>query len=314
MVTGQESENMSENATGTNGQEEPAGYSEIAKRYTVIGHDDGDASVGLGSLEIYGDRAALFSALAKAQAKYAPIKRTRTVKVKSDRGDYTFDYAPLEEVISATLPALNSEGLACLSFRADAEPGVADLHTLLTHESGAFFHVLEKLSTMGVDRQGNSYALKEQEFGSKLTYRRRYQYGCLTGSSPEVDDDGNAADGNEAAPIPKPRQEPRRTPPEPPKQAAKAAVDSMRQDLQATFKKAEDLEKFVPESAPATGSEPITEEVGAKLKAEMLRCGYNKLSATAKIREVCGAEKTRESLTMADAEKLLFALRQEQSK
>jgi hypothetical protein len=85
---------------------------------------------------------------------------------------------------------------------------------MLTHESGAFLHVVEKLSTLAVAKDGSEYPMKQQEFGSQLTYRRRYQYQCLAGCSPEYDDDGNKGDGNEAVPVQK-RQEQRREPPAP---------------------------------------------------------------------------------------------------
>ncbi len=192
----------------------------------------------IGTLSIHGDRAKLFASLAKAQGEYKPIARSRKVKVKTRGGDeYTFDYAPLEEVISATLPALNANGIGWICLRADGEPGVADLHTMLTHESGAFVHVVEKLSTLAVNQDGSEYPMKQQEFGSQLTYRRRYQYQCLAGCSPEYDDDGSKGEGNEAVPVqrrqeqrreppaPKPRQEPARAPSQPPKQLADELAD-----------------------------------------------------------------------------------------
>lgn len=171
----------------------------------VVEPDLAPGELRLGTLSIYGDRSRLFGALARAQANFAPIKRSRTVKVRSDKGDYTFDYAPLEEVIEATRPALAAEGLAVPAFLADAgEPGEADLHTLLTHESGACIHVVERLPAVG----------KAQERGSQVTYRRRYQYQCVTGTSPEFDDDGNAADGNKVEGMQQ-KDQPRRQAPAP---------------------------------------------------------------------------------------------------
>jgi hypothetical protein len=210
----------------------------------------------LGTLRIQGDRAALFKALAKAQGEYKPISRSRKVKVKTRTGDeYTFDYAPLEEVISSTLPALNANGIGWICLRADGEPGVADLHTMLTHESGAFMHVVEKLSTMAVNQDGSEYPMKQQEFGSQLTYRRRYQYQCLAGCSPEYDDDGNKADGNEAVPAAR-RQEQRREPPAPkPRQeAAKPASQPPPKQLQ------EELADRGIANKPAEADDPLAKD------------------------------------------------------
>ncbi len=158
----------------------------------------------LGSLSIYGNRALLFAALAKAQAGYDPIKRTRTVQVRGDKASYDYDYAPLEEVISCTLPSLNANGLAWTSLLADPDTTEAtDLHTMLTHESGAFLHVKETLPPVQ----------KAQERGIQVTYRRRYQYQCVTGTSPEFDDDGGSTPDAQVSNVQQKRREPPKPPP-----------------------------------------------------------------------------------------------------
>lgn len=148
------------------------------------GHTDVDV-LRLGErISLHGtlaQRIAFFAALAKAQAAYEPIARTRNVEVKSDKGSYTFDYAPLEEVLSATMPALNANGIAWLCV-----PTEGELHTILTHAEGAMLHSVEPLPAFD----------SPQRYGSALTYRRRYGYQCLTGTAPEYDDDGNEASGN----------------------------------------------------------------------------------------------------------------------
>lgn len=162
-------------------------------------------------LRLHGDakqRAAYFGALAQAQAAYAPIERTRTVEVVPREGRaYTFDYAPLEEVISATRPALTAAGLAYSSYIADGEKG-PELHTLLSHVDGGFVHMVEALP----------HVEKPQQMGSALTYHRRYQYQCLTGTSPEYDDDGNEASGNKVQGM----QQRNRQPPAPAPRSAPA--------------------------------------------------------------------------------------------
>src|SRR5690349_8383170 len=177
----------------------------------------------LGTLEIHGDRAALFGALARAQAGYQPIARTRQV----DTGKYKFDYAPLEKVIEATQPALNAQGLAWVSVVAGGGTEDADLHTLLTHESGAFLHVVESLPPVD----------SPQARGSQITYKRRYQYQCLTGTSPEFDDDGNSGSAQRVEDRPAKQ----RQPPAPPQRAPE------RQEA--------------PKPAPTTKAAPATEQV-----------------------------------------------------
>lgn len=268
----------------------------------------GAREMRLGTLSIHGDRAALFAALAKAQAGYQAIPRSRTVKVKSDKGDYTFDYAPLEEVLSATLPSLNEQGLALLSFMGDpdGQDTETELHTLLTHESGAFFHISEHLPHVG----------KAQERGSQVTYRRRYQTGCVTGTSPEFDDDGNQADGNQVQGM---AQKPRRTPPAPAPKASSApkvvephphappaqeeATKAMSPELKATF------------TGPAVFNEPTvvvvddedpSEEDVMRIRAAFVSRGMGALKATEFVRQVTG--KKREDCKRQDVLKILKAL------
>jgi hypothetical protein len=300
----------------------------------------GGPSMLLGTLRIHGDRAALFAALARAQAGYQAIPRSRTVKVKSDKGDYTFDYAPLEEVLTATLPSLNENGLALLSVMGDPEGENAEteLHTLLTHESGAFIHTVERLPHVG----------KAQERGSQVTYRRRYQTGCLTGTSPEFDDDGNQADGNKVEGM----NQKRRTPPPPPAKthAERIAATSTERVavagngdpivpkpriVEAHPHKPPAIEQatagmspeqkatsmgptvFTPEAVPirsVVNDEPLSEDMAMRLKGEFVRCGWGRAKVEVKLVEICGEGKTRANLTAEDGEKLIAAMAKEASK
>lgn len=216
----------------------------------------------LGRLTIHGDRAALFAALARAQRQFQPLERTREVKVETRDGrDYSFSYAPLDEVLDSTRPHLNAEGLALLSVMGDGPKGDGDaeLHTLLTHESGAFLHIAEVLPPVG----------KAQERGSQVTYRRRYQTQCVTGVAAEFDDDGNAADGNKASFAPKggPRRTPPAVPPrqEPPKAAPRA-----------------------PEPREPVADGPVTDEDRDALKHAFARANMSGKEVSAFCVAVCG--------------------------
>jgi hypothetical protein len=156
----------------------------------------------------------LAGALAKAQAGFQKIERTRTVTVKTkDRegrpsGEYTFSYAPLDVVLAATMPALNANGLSLVSLPMD---GGRFLRTLLLHESGEWLAVeLRMPETDG----------SPQKFGSALTYLRRYSAISLLGVASEEDDDGNAAEGNHVEKktdrAPAPRTPAARHDPQPP--------------------------------------------------------------------------------------------------
>jgi len=131
----------------------------------------------------------LFAALAKAQAAFDPIQRTRTVKVQTKSGgSYEFSYAPLDEVLRATRQALAANGLS-VSHPCEIKEGVTlCCGTRISHASGQWAE-----SCLEVNRPS---AL--QEVGSALTYMRRYTLTGLLGVVADEDDDGNAASGNHA--------------------------------------------------------------------------------------------------------------------
>lgn len=200
------------------------------------GNDSANQPVtpGFGGFAIHGSAAAVFAALAAAQADFGPIERSRTVTVTSDKGNYTFSYAPLETILSAVSPALNKRGLALLQPFVRESAGWV-LRTILAHESGAYIEC-----TMPIAHPKRSYWDKTsnqrreveggwQELGSAITYARRYMVGALLGIAPEEDDDGTAAE--EMPREVKPRQNTRPTPPAPPakvepKPEPKAATSS----------------------------------------------------------------------------------------
>ena len=169
------------------------------------------------STEIHGDPAPLFAALAKARAEFRPIRKTREVKVQSDRGSYTFSYAELDELIDATVPALAANGLAVFHTRSSADGKEVVTH-FLAHSSGAYLKSEQAIPMTKADRGGNERRLTEQEFGSAFTYARRYAYQALLNLAAEDDDDANQADGNrveerrDKRQAPTPRPEPKAPP------------------------------------------------------------------------------------------------------
>lgn len=160
--------------------------------------------------------AEVFAALAKAQAEFGDIVRSKTVSVRSDKGTYTFDYAPLESVLAATVPALNRHGLALLQpLCKEGQDWI--LRTIIAHSSGAFVQTM--LVIPSPDRGG------WQALGGAITYARRYMVGALLGVAPEEDDDGTSAEGMHRDVAPKgPRSNSQPTPPKPPPQKEPAKV------------------------------------------------------------------------------------------
>jgi hypothetical protein len=138
----------------------------------------------------------LIAALAKAQGAITAPERNKTVKVtpRSGGASYSFKYATLNGIIEAIRKPFSDNGLwftQVLTFR---EPdnnyqGHYRVTTTIWHESGQFIRSEVPLI---INDAGNN-----QQFGSALTYMKRYALSALCGIAAEEDDDGNIADGNE---------------------------------------------------------------------------------------------------------------------
>lgn len=121
-------------------------------------------------------------ALAKAQAAFPSITRSREVTVTTKAGgSYSFKYAPLDSIFAAIRKPLADNDLAVTQLLDGSS-----LTTLLLHGSGAVLTSrVPIVSGSGI-----------QEFGSAITYLRRYALQAILGIAADDDDDGNAAAGN----------------------------------------------------------------------------------------------------------------------
>lgn len=178
-------------------------------------------------LTYHGELGPLFEALAKAQAEFPVLEKSRTVQVRSEKGSYSFDYATLDDLQQATRPILAKHGL-CLIQPFYGDVGSKELRTILGHATGARIEATVVLTE----------APSVQQFGSQLTYIKRYAIKSLLCINDGEDDDGAEASGmkadvaprqRQASPPPVPqqakrqvRQEPPPVKPEPPKEEPKA--------------------------------------------------------------------------------------------
>lgn len=126
---------------------------------------------------------ALIAALVKARPAFKPVLREAVGQVGQNR---EYRYADLSALLEATVPALTAQGLAVLQA-VDAE--TSSLITRLAHISGEW---AEAAYPLNLD-------LPPQQFGSSLTYGRRYSLQALLCLAAE-DDDAQAV---EKAPKPK---------------------------------------------------------------------------------------------------------------
>jgi hypothetical protein len=148
--------------------------------------------------------AELSAALAKAQGAFTPVTKSKTAQVRSDKGNYSYTYSTLDELIAATRPALSANGLACIQHaRTDGQRVV--VVTELLHTSGQRLAFPEIALPAGGT---------PQSIGSALTYARRYSLSASLGVAAEEDDDGQAATADKAEPRKaekKPAQAPKPT-------------------------------------------------------------------------------------------------------
>jgi len=128
--------------------------------------------------------------LAKAQGVMTNPEKNKTVKVRTRSGDsYGFAYADLAAVIDAIKKPLSDNGIAFAQALSQDENGKFRLVTTFLHSSGQF---ISSTTPLLIGGDGN------QDFGSSLTFMKRYALAALAGIAPDSDDDANTADGNEA--------------------------------------------------------------------------------------------------------------------
>lgn len=129
----------------------------------------------------------LFGALAAARLEFADIVKSKTVQVKGDKANYSYNYADIASIIEATAPALAKHGLIFIQTPEVATEGgrtVVIVHGVLAHKSGATYTVMPLLMPVG--------ASTPQSIGSAITFARRYQLSAALNLA-AADDDGNEA-------------------------------------------------------------------------------------------------------------------------
>lgn len=118
----------------------------------------------------------LSEALCKAQ------KNFKTALKKKINPYFHSKYADYSEILRCIKEPLNNEGITIL------QPIKDDIvETILLHESGEYI-----LSQTRIYNLSN----KPQDYGSAITYARRYALSAILSIDSDEDDDGNIANGN----------------------------------------------------------------------------------------------------------------------
>ena len=130
----------------------------------------------------------LAMALSKAQAVMGPAIKNKT------NPHFKTKYADLAAVIDATRKPFADNGLAVTQIIDHTDTALPVLITRLMHESGEYLEGRMLMPPM----------VKAQEYGSTLTYYRRYALSAIAGIASDDDDDGNhALESAPAKPIKK---------------------------------------------------------------------------------------------------------------
>lgn len=118
------------------------------------------------------------AAFVKAQADYKPI-------TKDTAAGKMYKYATLDQILTTLEPILNKHGIAFEQFLvSDLEYNKKLLYTRLIHASGQFRQSYIELPVA----QSSNTKNEHQEFGTALTYYRKYSAFCVLGIHPENED------------------------------------------------------------------------------------------------------------------------------
>lgn len=155
----------------------------------------------------------LAEALSKAQkAIKAPLKNRHVDYKDKNNRSIKYSYADLADVLEAIREPFAENGLS-ISHSMTYKFEIFGLETILMHSSGQFRTSFYPLP----DPAKNT--IRAQEFGSALTYARRYSASSIAGIASEEDDDGQLAapveNKKQAAPQTKAQEKPKAQPKQP---------------------------------------------------------------------------------------------------
>ena len=208
------------------------------------------------------DKSELFSALARAQAKFDQVKKSGKANIPTKSGaNYSYNFAKLSDVLGATVPALNSEGIYFSqhpNYSLNGNGAMVTIVSTLSHSSGA------SISHESIPLFYNMNDAKQA--GSVMTYLRRYGACQLLGIEGDDDDDAHVATMNNSYNNYKSKQPAAKQAPRQPQQAPQAQTPRQQQATQAQAKPVQPTTPVAeqpkqPEPKPV---EPVQEQVAEK--------------------------------------------------
>lgn len=195
------------------------------------------------------DKSELFEALARAQANFDQVKKSGKANIPTKSGaNYTYNFAKLSDVLGATVPALNNEGIYFSqhpNYSLNGNGAMVTIVSTLSHKSGA------SISHESIPLFYNMNDAKQA--GSVMTYLRRYGACQLLGIEGDDDDDAHVVTMNNSYNNYKSKQ-------------PVAKQQAPRQPQQAQAKPVEPTQPVAEQPKPETKSvvEPVQEQVAEK--------------------------------------------------
>lgn len=204
------------------------------------------------------DKSELFEALARAQGNFDQVKKSGKANIPTKSGTYSYNFAKLSDVLSATVPALNAEGIYFSqhpNYSLSSNGAMVTIVSTLSHKSGA------SISHESIPLFYNMNDAKQA--GSVMTYLRRYGACQLLGIEGDDDDDAHVATMNNSYNNYKSKQPAAKQAPRQPQQAPQAQVPRQPQATQAQAKPVQPTTPVAeqpkqPEPKPV---EPVQEQV-----------------------------------------------------
>lgn len=175
------------------------------------------------------DKSELFEALARAQANFGQVKKSGKANIPMKSGaNYTYNFAKLSDVLGATIPALNNEGIYFSqhpNYSLSSNGTIVSIVSTLSHKSGA------SISHESIPLFYNMNDAKQA--GSVMTYLRRYGACQLLGIEGDDDDDAHVATMNNSYNNYKSKQPVAKQPARQPQQAPQAPRQPQQAQTQA---------------------------------------------------------------------------------
>lgn len=139
---------------------------------------------------------AWYSAMAEFQRLCPSVEKTKVAKIRTrNGGEYSYKFAPLDEIMGKILPVMGPLGLS-VGFRVKHEPNQVVATCIVSHELGHAEDSGPVHMPIPPAQDNNAGANPMQRVGIATSYAKRYALLAVTGIAPEDDPDGRTGDSD----------------------------------------------------------------------------------------------------------------------